>query len=40
VRLLVRDYIGKFDVKEATGFDVESKTMNDLGLSVGVNLSF
>lgn len=40
VRLLVKDYIGKFDVREATGFDIDSKTMNDLGLSVGVNLSF
>ena len=40
VRILVKDYIGKFDVREATGFDVESRTMNDWGFSLGVNLSF
>jgi hypothetical protein len=40
VRILMKDYIGKFDIKEATGLDVKSRTMNDWGLSVGVNLSF
>ena len=40
VRILMKDYIGKFDVREATGLDVKSRTMNDWGLSVGVNLSF
>ena len=40
VRVLMKDYIGKFDIKEATGFDVKSRTMNDWALSVGVNLSF
>ena len=40
VRVLMKDYIGKFDIKEATGMDVKSRTMNDWGLSVGVNLSF
>lgn len=40
LRILVKDYIGKFDVREATGFDVKSRTMNDWGFSLGVNLSF
>jgi hypothetical protein len=40
LRILVKDYIGKFDVREATGFDVESRTMHDWGFSLGVNLSF
>ena len=40
VRILMKDYIGKFDIKESTGLDVKSRTMNDWGLSVGVNLSF
>jgi hypothetical protein len=40
VRVLMKDYIGKFDIKEATGFDVKSRTMNDWALSLGVNLSF
>ena len=40
VRILVKDYIGKFDIREATGFDVKTKTMNDWGFSLGVNLSF
>lgn len=40
VRILVKDYIGKFDVREATGFDVDTRTMHDWGFSVGVNPSF
>lgn len=40
VRILVKDYIGKFDIREATGFDVDSRTMNDWGFSLGVNLAF
>jgi hypothetical protein len=40
VRVLMKDYIGKFDIREATGLDVDSRTMNDWALSVGVNISF
>lgn len=40
VRILVKDYIGKFDVREAMGFDVGTRTMHDWGFSLGVNLSF
>ena len=40
MRLLMKDYIGKFDIREATGIDAKSRTMNDWGLSLGVNLSF
>jgi hypothetical protein len=40
VRILMKDYIGKFDIREATGIDVDARTMNDWALSLGVNLSF
>jgi hypothetical protein len=40
VRILMKDYIGKFDIREATGINVDSRTMNDWALSLGVNLSF
>jgi hypothetical protein len=40
LRLLARDYIGKFDVNEATGIDYEAKTSHNIGLSAGLKLSF
>lgn len=30
VRIFVKDYIGKFDVREATGFDVDTRTMHEV----------
>jgi opacity protein-like surface antigen len=39
-RLMVRDYVGKLDVKEAVGFDFESKTAHNIGFSLGLKLSF
>lgn len=40
LRLMAKDYVGKFDFKEATSFDLEGKTTNNVALTVGVNLSF
>jgi opacity protein-like surface antigen len=40
LRLMAKDYLGKFDFKEATSFDLNSKTTNNVALSVGVKLGF
>ena len=40
LRLMAKDYIGKFDFKEATSFDLNGKTTNNVALTVGVNLGF
>lgn len=40
VRLLARDYVGKFDFKEATGLGLEGKTAHNVALSVGVGIGF
>ena len=40
VRLMAKDYLGKFDFKEATSFDLNSKTTNNVALTLGVNLGF
>ncbi len=40
LRLLAKDYIGKFDVNEATGIDYEAKTSHNIGLSAGLKLTF
>ena len=40
VRLMAKDYIGKFDFKEATSFDLNGKTTHNVALSLGVNLGF
>ena len=40
VRLMAKDYLGKFDFKEATSFDLNGKTTNNVALSLGVNLGF
>ena len=40
VRLMAKDYLGKFDFKEATSFNLNSKTTNNVALSLGVNLAF
>jgi opacity protein-like surface antigen len=40
VRLMAKDYLGKFDFKEATSFDLNSKTTNNVALSLGVKLGF
>jgi len=40
MRLMAKDYLGKFDFKEATTFDLNGKTTNNVALSLGVNLGF
>ena len=40
VRLMAKDYIGKFDFKDATFIDFETKTANNLAFSAGLRMSF
>lgn len=40
LRLLAKDYIGRFDTKEAIGFDVNTERTHNWGLSVGLKLGF
>lgn len=40
VRVMARDYIGKFDVKQATFLDLGANTAQSFALSAGVRLSF
>jgi opacity protein-like surface antigen len=40
VRLMAKDYIGKFDFKDATFIDFEAKTANNVAFSAGLRLSF
>lgn len=40
VRLFAKDYIGKFDFKDATGFDVNGETAHHVALGMGLRLDF
>lgn len=40
VRLMAKDYLGKFDFQEATSLNLNSKTTNNVALSLGVKLGF
>jgi hypothetical protein len=40
IRLMAKDYIGKFDVKEATSLDYSGQTANNFAFSAGVRVSF
>jgi hypothetical protein len=40
VRLMAKDYIGKFDFKDATFIDYEGKTANNFAFSAGLRMSF
>jgi hypothetical protein len=40
VRLLAKDYIGKFDFKDAVGFDVSASTAHNFGLTAGLRFDF
>lgn len=40
LRVMAKDYIGKFDFKEATSFDVSGQTAQNWALSAGLRLSF
>lgn len=40
LRLVARDYIGKFDFNQATSIDVEAKTSHNVALAAGLKLGF
>lgn len=40
LRLMAKDYIGKFDFQEATTFDVNSSTTHNFAFSAGLRFSF
>ena len=40
LRLLAKDYIGKFNFKDATGFDVSGQTTHNWAFSAGLRLDF
>jgi hypothetical protein len=40
IRLMAKDYIGKFDVKDATSLDFSGQTANNFAFSAGVRVSF
>ena len=40
LRLMAKDYIGKFDFKDATSLDVQGSTAHNWALSAGLRLSF
>ena len=40
LRLLAKDYVGKFDVQEAGGVDAEGRIGHNVALSVGLKLGF
>ena len=40
LRLMAKDYIGKFDFKEATSFDLDRGSAHNIGLSAGLRLAF
>jgi opacity protein-like surface antigen len=40
VRLVARDYIGKFDFNDATSLNVDTKTSHNVALSAGLKLAF
>lgn len=40
LRLMAKDYVGRFDVKEATLLDVEGRTAHNVALTVGIKLAF
>lgn len=40
LRLMAKDYIGKFDFQEATSFDINSGTTHNVAFSAGVRFAF
>jgi hypothetical protein len=40
LRLVARDYIGKFDFNEAASIDVDAKTSHNVALAAGLKLGF
>ena len=40
LRLQAKDYVGKFDVRDATSLDIEANTAHNVALSLGLKMSF
>ncbi|MGH7709863.1 MAG: hypothetical protein ACREOG_01185, partial [Gemmatimonadaceae bacterium] len=40
VKLMAKDYIGRFDMKEAAGFNFNQKTTHNWALTAGISLGF
>jgi opacity protein-like surface antigen len=40
IQLMAKDYIGKFDAREATGINVDTKTTHNWAVSAGLRLGF
>lgn len=40
VRLMAKDYIGKFDFQDATGFDLDARTAHNWAFTAGLRLDF
>jgi hypothetical protein len=40
LQLMVKDYIGKFDAREAAGVNVDTKTSHNIAVSAGLRLGF
>ncbi|HLV27074.1 MAG TPA: outer membrane beta-barrel protein [Gemmatimonadales bacterium] len=40
LRLMAKDYIGRFDTREAVGFDLDNEYTHNWGITVGLKLGF
>lgn len=40
VRLMAKDYIGRFDLRDVTGFDFEGRLTHNIAYSLGLNFGF
>jgi hypothetical protein len=40
LRIMAKDYVGKFDFKEATALNIESRTAHNVALNVGLRVGF
>jgi hypothetical protein len=40
IRLIAKDYIGKFNFQDATSLDIQGQTANNFALSAGLRFNF
>jgi hypothetical protein len=40
IRLMAKDYVGKFNFKDATAFDIQGRTAQNWGLTGGIRIGF
>lgn len=40
LRTMISDYMGKFDAREATSFDIDTKTRHNFGFAGGISIEF